>query len=80
MTLEITEPPPMEISVIASEVIYQLRPALDHIFFRLNPSALPRWEHPRCHSQHLPIPVVQKTSGRFRQQASDTESNIQECA
>jgi hypothetical protein len=32
VTLEITEPPPIEISVIAGEVIYQLRSALDHIF------------------------------------------------
>jgi hypothetical protein len=33
--LEITEPPPIEISLIAGEVIYQLRSALDHIFFAL---------------------------------------------
>jgi len=32
VTLEITEPPPIKISVIAGEVIYQLRSALDHIF------------------------------------------------
>lgn len=35
VTLELTEPPPIEISVIAGEVIYQLRSALDHIFFAL---------------------------------------------
>jgi hypothetical protein len=33
--LEITEQPPLEISIIAGEVIYQLRSALDHIFFAL---------------------------------------------
>jgi hypothetical protein len=33
--VELTEPPPIGISVIAGEVIYQLRSALDHIFFAL---------------------------------------------
>ena len=32
-TLEITEQPPIELSVIAGEIIYQLRSALDHMFF-----------------------------------------------
>src|SRR5216684_4329629 len=34
-TLDITEKPPIEISVLAGEVIYQLRSALDHMFFDL---------------------------------------------
>ncbi len=34
-TLEITEQPPIEISVFSGEIIYQLRSALDHFFFDL---------------------------------------------
>ena len=31
--LEITQAPPIELSVMAGEIIYQLRSALDHMFF-----------------------------------------------
>jgi len=34
-TLKITEQPPSEISLYAGEIIYQLRSALDHLFFDL---------------------------------------------
>ncbi len=33
--LRILKPPPIEISILAGEVLYQLRSALDHLFFEL---------------------------------------------
>jgi hypothetical protein len=63
VTLEITEPPPIEISVIAGEVIYQLRSALDHIVFALVQQHYPAGNIPGDIRNTCQFPLCTKPPG-----------------
>jgi hypothetical protein len=63
VTLELTEPPPIEISVIAGEVIYQLRSALDHIFFALIQQSYPGGNVPDDVRTTCQFPLCPKPPG-----------------
>jgi len=63
VTLEIKEPPPIEISVIVGEVIYQLRSALDHIFFSLVRQNYPGGNVPDAIRTTCQFPLYSKPPG-----------------
>lgn len=62
-TLELTEPPPIEISVIAGEVIYQLSSALDHVFFALVRQSYPGGNVPDDVRTACQFPLCSKPPG-----------------
>jgi len=62
--LHITEQPPIEIAVLAGEILYQLRSALDHLFFevvrRAHPGPMSKGLIKACH-----FPILTKSPTGF---------------